>query len=112
MPRRRCGGSSSITHGGHGHSAEAATEIQLTDAVAQTPTGVTAPELEALSEALDKLASFDAPLAQLVDLHFFCGFDFIEIAALRGVSERTVQREWRKARLLLHDVMTEDAVSE
>ena len=80
-----------------------ATEIQLTDAATRTPPGVTAPELEALSEALDKLASFDAPLAQLVDLHFFCGFDFIEIAALRGVSERTVQRDWRKARLLLHE---------
>jgi len=37
-----------------------------------------------------------------VDLHFFCGFSFTEIAALRGVSDRTIQREWRKARVLLH----------
>ena len=41
-------------------------------------------------------------LAELVDLKFFCGFSFAEIAAMRGVSERTVQRDWAKARLLLH----------
>jgi DNA-directed RNA polymerase specialized sigma24 family protein len=37
-----------------------------------------------------------------VDLHFFCGLTFAEIAELRAVSTRTVQRDWRKARLLLH----------
>jgi DNA-directed RNA polymerase specialized sigma24 family protein len=37
-----------------------------------------------------------------VDLHFFCGFSLTELAALRGVSRRTVQRDWRRARLLLH----------
>ena len=41
-------------------------------------------------------------LAELVDLKFFCGFSFAEIAAMRAVSERTVQRDWAKARLLLH----------
>lgn len=65
-----------------------------------------APEpLEALGEALDRLAAEAPPLAQLVDLHFFCGFSFAEVAALRGVSERTVQRDWRKARLLLHHAL-------
>ena len=34
----------------------------------------------------------------VVDLKFFCGFSFAEIAAMRGVSERTVQRQWEKAR--------------
>ena len=57
--------------------------------------------LEALGEALDELAELDRPLAELVDLHFFCGFGFAEIASMRGVSERTVQRDWQKARLLL-----------
>ena len=61
--------------------------------------------LEALGEALDRLAAEAPPLAQLVDLHFFCGFSFAEVAALRGVSERTVQRDWRKARLLLHHAL-------
>jgi DNA-directed RNA polymerase specialized sigma24 family protein len=36
-----------------------------------------------------------------VDLHFFCGFPLVDIARLRGVSDRTVQSDWRKARLLL-----------
>ncbi len=59
-------------------------------------------ELEPLADALDQLATLDPSLAELVDLKFFCGFSFGEIAALRNVSERTVQRDWAKARLLLH----------
>lgn len=59
-------------------------------------------DLDALGGALDELAVLDPPLAQLVDLKFFCGFTFAEIASLRGVTERTVQRDWAKARVLLH----------
>ncbi|AMW04464.1 ECF-type sigma factor [Gemmatimonas phototrophica] len=65
--------------------------------------------LESLSEALDVLSSVDAMLAELVDLHFFGGFSFMEIAHLRNVSERTVQRDWRKARLLLHHHLQQDS---
>ena len=61
-----------------------------------------ADELEALGVALDDLDHVQPDLAELVDLKFFCGFSFVEIAAMRGVSERTVQRDWAKARLLLH----------
>ena len=61
--------------------------------------------LEELSTALDQLSSVKPDLTELVDLHFFCGLSFIEIAKLRGVSERTVQRDWRKARLFLHRVL-------
>ena len=64
-------------------------------------------ELESLSDALNELATTDAALAQLVDLHFFCGFSLLEIGEARGVSERTVQRDWRKARLLLHALLVE-----
>lgn len=64
-----------------------------------------AEELERLSEALDSLAQVDAGLSQLVDLHFFCGYELREIAEMRSVSERTVQRDWRKARLLLRHHM-------
>ncbi|MEO7103215.1 MAG: ECF-type sigma factor [Gemmatimonadaceae bacterium] len=65
-------------------------------------------ELERLGDAIDELAVLDSLLAELVDLHFFCGFTFIEIAELRGSSERTVQRDWRKARLLLqHSLMSD-----
>ena len=64
-----------------------------------------AAELEQLGDALDELASRDPALASLVDLHFFCGLSFVEIAGLRDVSEKTVQRDWRKARILLHRTM-------
>jgi RNA polymerase sigma factor (TIGR02999 family) len=59
-------------------------------------------ELARISEALDELAKFDLSLVEIVDLKFFCGFSFAEIAAMRGVSERTVQRQWEKARIYLH----------
>ena len=62
--------------------------------------GARADELVALSDAIDSLAALDPALAELVDLKF-CGFSFVELAALRGVSERTLQREWEKARILL-----------
>jgi len=59
-------------------------------------------ELQQISDALDELAAIDSALAEVVDLKFFCGFSFAEIGAMRGVSERTVQRHWEKARLYLH----------
>jgi RNA polymerase sigma factor (TIGR02999 family) len=68
-----------------------------------------AADLTRLSDALDELATIDPRLARVVDLKFFCGFSFAEIAAMSGVSERTVQRDWEKARIYLHHVL-HDAV--
>jgi RNA polymerase sigma factor (TIGR02999 family) len=59
-------------------------------------------ELERIGEALDQLGKMEPSLAEIVDLKFFCGFSFSEIAAMRAVSERTVQRNWEKARIYLH----------
>jgi RNA polymerase sigma factor (TIGR02999 family) len=59
-------------------------------------------ELTQIGEALDALARIDPSLVQIVDLKFFCGFSFAEIAAMRNISERTVQRKWEKARIYLH----------
>src|SRR5262249_19660844 len=64
-------------------------------------------ELEQIGTALDALASVDPPLAEVVDLKFFCGFSFAEIAAMHGISERTVQRRWEKARIFLHRTIRE-----
>jgi RNA polymerase sigma factor (TIGR02999 family) len=58
-------------------------------------------DLSRLSEALDALAVAEPQLAEVVDLKYFCGLTLAEIAALRGASERTVQRDWEKARLIL-----------
>lgn len=58
-------------------------------------------EVVALDQALHGLAVADARLAQIVELHFFAGLGFAEIAELLGRSERTVSRDWRAARALL-----------
>jgi RNA polymerase sigma factor (TIGR02999 family) len=67
---------------------------------------VTSPQtLIRIGDALDELAEIEPELAEIVDLKFFCGFSFAEIAAMRGVSERTIQRNWEKGRLYLHQVI-------
>ena len=65
-------------------------------------------DLEQLDAALKELASLDPALAELVDLKFFCGFSFIEIAAMRNVSDRTIQRDWAKARAVLHEALRDE----
>ena len=65
-------------------------------------------ELLDLDDALGQLSAADPALAELVDLKYFCGLSFTEIAAMRGVSDRTIQREWAKARLYLHDALQDD----
>ena len=84
-------------------------EITLTDSDGATRLLATADELSALGDALDELTAFDPSLAEVVDLYFFCGYSCAEIGAMRGVSERTVERDWRKARLLLHEVLRGDS---
>ena len=54
-----------------------------------------------LDRALARLATLDARLAEVAELHLFAGLEFGEIAELRGQSERTVLRDWRKARAVL-----------
>jgi RNA polymerase sigma factor (TIGR02999 family) len=62
-------------------------------------------QLTRLSDALDELAKVEPLLAEIVDLKFFCGFSLAEIAAMRGLSERTVKRQWEKARIFLNRLM-------
>jgi RNA polymerase sigma factor (TIGR02999 family) len=66
------------------------------------------PELAEISKALDELAEMEPLLAEVVDLKFFCGFSFTEIAAMKNLSERTIQRHWQKARLYLHRAVADD----
>ena len=55
-----------------------------------------------ISEVLDELSKADPLLSEVVDLKFFCGFTFAEIGTMKGISERTAQRQWEKARMYLH----------
>jgi RNA polymerase sigma factor (TIGR02999 family) len=76
--------------------------FQLTELPTQLPeSDLDQTDLPRLSEALDELAVRDAKLAELVDLRYFCGYTFDEIAAQRGTSSRTVKRDWEKARAYL-----------
>jgi RNA polymerase sigma factor (TIGR02999 family) len=54
-----------------------------------------------LDRALRDLAEIEPGLHELVELRFFAGLDIAAAAQLRGVSERTAQREWQRARALL-----------
>jgi len=78
-----------------------------TDVAGATPQ---AEHLEEISRAMDELAAIEPPLAEIVDLKFFCGFSFAEIATMKNVSERTVKRHWQKARLFLYRAVRDAAV--
>jgi RNA polymerase sigma factor (TIGR02999 family) len=56
-------------------------------------------------EALDELAALDARLARVVEMRYFAGLSEVEIAAALGVTERTVRRDWDKARTLLFEAL-------
>jgi len=81
-------------HGGQ------AVHVTLNTEIAES---VSAPEdrLIRISEALDEIAASEPRLVQVVEMRFFAGLTEAEIAASLGITERTVRRDWEKARLLL-----------
>lgn len=92
-----------VDYARRGRAVKRGSEFRLVslDADAAVPAEPGGAHLERLGAALELLSASQPELAALVDLHFFGGFSLVEIAELRHVSERTVQRDWRKARLLL-----------
>lgn len=58
-------------------------------------------DLERINEALDELQRTDPRLKTVVEMRYFAGFSEREIGAALGVTERTVRRDWERARLLL-----------
>ena len=59
-----------------------------------------------VNDALDRLATIDARLARVVEYRFFGGLSNDEIATALGITERTVERDWVKARMLLREVLS------
>jgi RNA polymerase sigma factor (TIGR02999 family) len=82
----------------------AAVHVTITTGVAD---GLAAGENEILRvhDALDELAKLDARMAQVVEMRYFAGMTEPEIAQALGVTERTVRRDWEKARLLLSETL-------
>lgn len=72
------------------------------------PAVTRAADIVALDQALERLEDLDEPLSRMVELRFFAGFSVEETAEILGCSPRTVKREWRKARALLHAELTEE----
>lgn len=91
-----------IDHARRRHAQKRGAQFELTSTETDPEYAPIDRDLARISDALDELAKSDPPLAELVDLKFFCGLTFAEIASLRGISERTVQRQWEKARIYLH----------
>jgi RNA polymerase sigma factor (TIGR02999 family) len=63
-------------------------------------------EVLRVHDALEELAALDARLSQVVELRYFAGLTEVEIAEALGVTDRTVRRDWEKARLLLAQSLT------
>lgn len=66
-----------------------------------------AERLLGLDQALNRLAALDPTLVALVEMRFFAGLELEEIAGLTGRSERSLKRDWRKARAMLHATLGE-----
>ena len=66
-------------------------------------------DLIALNEALERLETWDQRQSQVVEMRFFGGLSFEEIAEVLGISERTAKRDWTMARAWLHAELTGEA---
>lgn len=71
----------------------------------ETDAETRAVEVLAVDRALTSLAALDQRLSQLVELRFFAGMTEEETAQVMGTSERTVRRDWRKARAFLFQAL-------
>jgi len=60
----------------------------------------------AVDEALNHLAEFDSRQAKILEMHFFGGLTFEEIALQLGISTRTVKRDWTMARAWLRQELS------
>ena len=74
------------------------------------PVADRAPELVLLDQALTELESLSERPARVVELRFFGGLSVEETAAVLDVSERTVKREWQKARAFLFDSLRREGL--
>jgi len=62
-------------------------------------------EIMRVHEALEELGAIDPRIVEVVEMRYFAGMTEPEIAAALGVTDRTVRRDWEKARLLLSEVL-------
>jgi RNA polymerase sigma factor (TIGR02999 family) len=75
------------------------------DTKAAEQLGASDDEILAVHEALETLAKVDARLVSVVEMRYFAGLTDAEIGAALGLSDRTVRRDWDRARLLLAEML-------
>ena len=75
------------------------------DAIVDPTTAGGESEILRVHEALDELGKLDPKLVRLVEMRYFGGMTEAEIAEALEISERTVRRDWEKARLLLAEAL-------
>jgi RNA polymerase sigma factor (TIGR02999 family) len=63
-------------------------------------------EIVGVHQALDRIATVDPRMTQVVEMRYFGGMTEPEIAQALEVTERTVRRDWQKARLLLREALS------
>lgn len=79
--------------------------ITLDTLAAEQLGATTDEEILAVHEALETLADVDARLVRVVEMRYFAGLTDVEIGAALGVTDRTVRRDWERARLLLAQML-------
>lgn len=100
-----------IDHARNRQAQKRGGQFEITSLKTEMENGLDDHKLDQISQVLDELAKTEPALAEIVDLKFFCGFSFAEVAAMRDVSERTVQRQWEKARIYLYHTLRTDLES-
>jgi RNA polymerase sigma factor (TIGR02999 family) len=63
-------------------------------------------EIMRVHEALEELSALNPRMAQIVEMRYFGGMTEAEVAEAMGLGERTVRRDWEKARLILADALS------
>ena len=82
-----------------------AAHVTLDTVVANGLAGADDAEALRVDEALTALATVEPRLAQVVEMRYFAGMTDAEIAQVLGLTDRTVRRDWDKARLLLRSML-------
>ena len=78
-------------------------DVRVTFDVELAATTTGADEILSVHQALERIAAVDQRMMQVVEMRYFGGLSEPEIATALGVTERTVRRDWQKARLLLQE---------
>jgi len=91
----------------HGAGKRGAGAVQVTLDEGLKASSGTLVDILAVDEALSRLSELDPRQARILELHFFGGLTFDEIAVELGISPRTVKNDWRMARAWLYQQLAD-----